>query len=485
MKKSLNEIQPVILSGGSGTRLWPLSREQYPKQLLELTGGETMLQATASRLNGLDYPGGVASPTVVCNEEHRFITAQQLHAIGQVKANIILEPCGRNTAPALTLAALSCAAGGSDPILLVMPADHVIPDVAAFQRTILRGAERANAGAMVTFGIVPVRPETGYGYIKTGNVCGEKVFEIAGFVEKPSAAVAETYCASGQYLWNSGLFMMKASVWLKAIGHFQSRMLQDCSSALDKGQRDRDFRRVSQAEFTACPADSIDYAVMEKLSGAPGLGIAGNVIPMTTGWSDVGAWDALWALVPKDGNGNAVQGDVCLVDASDNLIFAQSRLVACVGMQGMVVVETPDAVLVSSREATQNVRHIVAQLKSSQRNEVSAHRKVHRPWGYYDSVDAGDLFQVKRIVVNPGASLSLQLHHHRAEHWVVVKGLAKVTRGDETLMLAENQSTYIPMETRHRLENPGETPLEIIEIQSGGYLGEDDIVRFEDNYGRN
>ncbi len=477
-------IHPVILSGGSGTRLWPLSREQYPKQLLELTGSLTLLQATLSRLNGLAYPGGVSSPTVVCNEEHRFITAEQLRALGHAAPSILLEPCGRNTAPALTLAALAAGQGGADPILLVMPADHVIPDVTAFQEIVLRGAESACAGNMVTFGIVPSRAETGYGYIKLGAARGAHAFEIAGFVEKPSIAVAESYVSSKQYLWNSGLFMMRASLWLKAIDRFQPRILQACRAALDQGRRDSDFRRIDITEFTACPSDSIDYAVMEKLAGAQDLGIAGIVIPMATGWSDVGAWDALWALVPKDDAGNAVQGDVCVVDSKDNLIFAQSRLVACVGIERMVVVETADAVLVARRDATQDVKQIVARLKADQRSEVSAHRKVHRPWGHYDFVDSGERFQVKRIVVNPGASLSLQLHHHRAEHWVVVKGVAKVTRGDEILTLSENQSTYIPIGTRHRLENPGETPLEIIEIQSGGYLGEDDIVRFDDNYGR-
>jgi mannose-1-phosphate guanylyltransferase/mannose-6-phosphate isomerase len=477
-------ICPVILSGGSGTRLWPLSREQYPKQLLELSGELSMLQATASRLKGLAYPDGVAAPIVVCNEEHRFITAQQLHEIGCQGARILLEPCGRNTAPALTLAALICEQAGGDPVMLVMPADHVIPDAPAFHEIVLRGAARARAGAMVTFGVQPTRPETGYGYIRTGETCGSEVFQIQGFVEKPVAEVAEQYVSCGQYLWNSGLFMMRASVWLRAIGHFQPDILRACRGALGKGRQDKDFSRLDPAEFAACPSDSIDYAVMEKLAAAPELGIAGNVVAMNTGWSDVGAWDAIWDLAAKDSAGNAVKGDVCVIDAKDNLIFSRSRLVACVGIEGMVVVETPDAVLVSRKDATQNVKHIVSRLKSEQRTEISAHRKVYRPWGHYDSVDCGERFQVKRIVVNPGASLSLQMHHHRAEHWVVVKGQAKVTCGESVLMLSENQSTYIPMGTKHRLENPGDKPLEIIEIQSGSYLGEDDIVRFEDNYGR-
>ncbi|MCC4116772.1 mannose-1-phosphate guanylyltransferase/mannose-6-phosphate isomerase [Aromatoleum toluclasticum] len=478
-------LHPVILSGGSGTRLWPLSREQYPKQLLALIGDDTMLQQTATRLDG--FAGSLpvaAEPIVVCNEEYRFITAEQLRATGRPAYRILLEPIGRNTAPALTLAALTVARENGDGVLLVMPADHVVREPEAFHRAVAIGLEAAQGGAMVTFGIVPERAETGYGYIRSGSECGPGVREVAAFVEKPDADTAAEYVASGAYLWNSGLFMVHASVWLDAIGHFNPAMLSACEASLDGAVRDIDFIRIGRDAFEACPSDSIDYAVMEKLAGAPELGIAPCVVPMSVGWSDVGAWDALWSLAEKDCAGNAARGDVVFEGTTDSLVHATSRMVACVGLDGLVVVETPDVVMVAHRDRTQDVKKVVSRLKADKRSQVYAHRKIHRPWGCYDSVDDGQRFQVKHIEVKPGAALSLQMHHHRAEHWIVVRGTAKVTRGDETFLLTENQSTYIPLGVTHRLENPGKMMLEMIEVQSGSYLGEDDIVRFEDTYGR-
>ena len=476
-------LQPIILSGGSGTRLWPLSREQYPKQLLALVGHETMLQATAGRLAG--FAGALPveqAPLVVCNEEYRFVTAEQLRACGRGGRDIVLEPAGRNTAPALTLAAL--AVEEADPVLLVMPADHVIRDLAGFQHAIAAGIPAALAGAIVTFGIVPDRPETGYGYIRFGAERNDGARSIAAFVEKPDAATAQRYLDSGEYLWNSGLFMMQASTWLKAMAHLQPAMEAACRAAWAGGSRDADFVRLDKAAFLACPSDSIDYAIMEKLAGAEGLGIPGCVVPMSAGWSDVGAWDALWQIADKDEAGNTARGDVLFENTRNTLVHADSRLVACVGLEDTIVVETPDAVLVAHKERTQDVKQIVARLKADQRSQASAHRKIHRPWGWYDSIDSGERFQVKRIVVNPGARLSLQMHYHRAEHWIVVKGTAEVTNGEKTFLLGENESTYIPLGHVHRLANPGKVPLEIIEVQSGSYTGEDDIVRFEDKYGR-
>lgn len=479
------QLQPVILSGGSGTRLWPLSREQYPKQLLALAGDDTMLQATATRLDGL---AGVCEvddrPIVVCNEDYRFMTAEQLRAIGKATDRIILEPVGRNTAPALTLAALLSVEGGEDPLLLVMPADHVIGNRTAFQQAVATGAAQAAQGAMVTFGIVPEHAETGYGYIRCGEACADGVRAIAEFVEKPDAATAQAYLASGDYLWNSGIFLVRAGTWLNAMAQLQPSMLAACERSMAGHRRDTDFVRVDAAAFRECPSDSIDYAVMEHLAGRDDLGIAGVVVPLAAEWSDLGAWDALWQIADKDAQGNACQGDVLVEDVQGSLVIATDRMVACVGVSDVVVVETPDAVMVLDKSRTQEVKKIVARLKAEKRPQASAHRKIHRPWGYYDSIDHGERFQVKRIVVNPGASLSLQMHHHRAEHWIVVSGTARVTRGEETFLLSENQSTYIPLGTTHRLENPGRLPLEMIEVQSGSYLGEDDIVRFEDTYGR-
>jgi mannose-1-phosphate guanylyltransferase / mannose-6-phosphate isomerase len=477
-------LQPVILCGGSGTRLWPLSREQYPKQLLALAGeGDTLLQATARRISGSSMgEHKILGPIVVANEDYRFIAAEQLRQAGVVPAAIVLEPVGRNTAPALTLAALVALQAGDDPVLVVMPADHVITDPDAFRSAVAHGAAHAEAGNFVTFGIQPDRPETGYGYIRRGKPLGGpggSASEIDAFVEKPDADTAERYIASREFLWNSGIFVLRAAAWLKQLKALRPDMVQACTAAFTARGPDRDFLRVGKEGFAGCPSDSIDFAVMEKLPA--GLGV---VIPLQAGWSDVGAWDAFWNLRGKDAENNVLHGDVMAVATHDTLAISQSRLVALVGVSEAVVVETPDAVLVAHKDEMQRVKDLVARLKREGRSEAQAHRKVHRPWGYYDSVDSGNRFQVKRIVVNPGAALSLQMHHHRAEHWVVVRGTARVTRGEETFLVSENESTFIPVGTRHRLENPGKVPLEIIEVQSGTYLGEDDIIRFDDAYGR-
>ncbi len=488
-------IQPIVLSGGSGTRLWPLSREKYPKQLLSLMGQDSLLQATVRRVEGISG-AELAAPMVVCNEEYRFVIAEQLRLLGK-SGSIVLEPLGRNTAPALTLSALAAIKTGADPVLLVMPADHVITDVAAFQSVVSRGAQLAADGAVVTFGITPDVPETGYGYIQCGPVYAESTALapnesarlIARFVEKPDLATAQTYLQQGDYLWNSGLFMMRASVWLHAIKACRPDIFSACQTAWELGATDGEFIRVGKDAFAACPSDSIDYAVMERLATGADASIsavlpAGVVLPLAAGWSDVGAWDALWQVLPKDEAGNVAQGDVLLHGCHNTLTLSESRLVACVCVSDLVVVETADAILVAHKNHTQEVKQIVDRLKKQGRTEGSIHRKVFRPWGWYDSVDAGGRFQVKRIVVKPGGTLSLQMHHHRAEHWIVVSGTARVTRGEETFLLSENQSTFIPLGTTHRLENPGRMALEMIEVQSGSYLGEDDIVRFEDVYGR-
>jgi mannose-1-phosphate guanylyltransferase/mannose-6-phosphate isomerase len=476
-------LLPVILCGGSGTRLWPLSREKFPKQLLALNGDQTLLQATAQRMAQAhdSETGQTLAPIVVANEDYRFITAEQLRQAGLASATIVLEPAGRNTAPALTLAALIASQAGKDPVLLVMPADHIIGDVPAFHAAVAHGLIHAEAGKLVTFGIRPTRPETGYGYIHTAGtqVGTDGSLAIDVFVEKPDAPTAERYVASGEYLWNAGIFMMRASVWLDQINASRPEIMTACRLAFAGKSLDRDFMRIDAEAFKACPSDSIDYAVMERM--APGLGV---VIPLSAGWSDVGAWDAIWELGSKDSDNNVLQGDVMAVATRNTLAVSRSRLVTLVGLDEIVVVETPDAVLVAHKSRTQEIKAIVARLKREGRMEADAHRKIHRPWGHYDSIDAGSRFQVKRIVVNPGAALSLQLHHHRAEHWIVVRGTARVTRGNEVFLVSENESTYIPLGTRHRLENPGKVPLEMIEVQSGAYLGEDDIVRFEDTYGR-
>jgi mannose-1-phosphate guanylyltransferase/mannose-6-phosphate isomerase len=481
-------IIPVILSGGAGTRLWPLSRELYPKQFLPLCSDQTMLQETAARLDGL---ADVAAPLVVCNEAHRFLVAEQMRQLGTGTSGIILEPCGRNTAPAVAVAALQAMADGSDPLLLVLPADHAIRDVATFQAVVQAGRAFAETGSLITFGIVPTQPETGYGYIKAGEPCtlnGEQghnsvpgspltAYQVASFVEKPDHATARSYLASGNYYWNSGMFLFRASVFLEELEKFNPQMLAACRKAQESLQADLDFLRLDSAAFAACPADSIDYAVMEKTANA-------SVIPLDAGWNDVGSFTALWEVGSRDDHGNVIHGDVLTEGAQDCFLHAESRLLAAVGIHDLVVVETADAVLVADKAQVQDVKQIVAQLKHEVRGEALLHRQVSRPWGSYEGVDAGERFQVKRIIVNPGASLSLQKHHHRAEHWVIVSGTARVTCGEKITTLSENQSTYIPLGEVHRLENPGQIPLQIIEVQSGSYLGEDDIVRIEDQYGR-
>jgi len=467
-------LVPVILSGGAGTRLWPLSRELYPKQLLRLVAERTMLQETVARTEGLP---GLARPIVVCNENHRFMVAEQLRELGTAPQAIVLEPQGRNTAPAAAIAALLVSGGAdADPVLLVLPADHVITDVPAFQAVVAVGRVAAESGSLVTFGVVPDRAETGYGYIRRGAGPGP-AFSVAKFVEKPDSATARGYVESGEYYWNSGMFMFRASAYLAELGRYAPAMLAACRAALAAAGRDLDFLRLPAQEFASCPSDSIDYAVMEKTDRAV-------VVPLAAGWSDVGSWAALADALPRDAEGNVTAGDVLTEDSSGCYLHSTSRLVAAVGLRDHVVVETKDAVLVAPRDRVQDVKELVAELKARGRYETSLHREVYRPWGSYDSIDSGDRFQVKRLIVNPGATLSLQLHHHRAEHWVVVTGTAKVTRGDEVFTLSENESTYIPIGARHRIENPGKIPLHIIEVQSGTYLGEDDIVRFEDRYGR-
>ncbi|HEY4881725.1 MAG TPA: mannose-1-phosphate guanylyltransferase/mannose-6-phosphate isomerase [Steroidobacteraceae bacterium] len=466
-------LVPVILSGGAGTRLWPLSRELHPKQLLALVGRATMLQDTVRRLAGLE----VAAPMVVCNEAHRFLVAEQLRSIDSRPRAIVLEPVGRNTAPAIALAAHATLAGEEgDPLLLVLPADHVIPDVAAFHRAIEVAAAAARNGALVTFGIVPATPETGYGYIRRGALVGGS-YRIAEFVEKPELERAQAFLSSGEYYWNSGMFLFRARRYLEELEKFAPDIAAACGQSFAGAIRDLDFTRVDPAAFRNCRSESIDYAVMEKTADAV-------VVPLEAGWSDVGNWTSLHAACQHDDEGNALFGDVLVEDTHDSYIYAASRLVATVGLRDHVVVETKDAVLVAPKDRVQDVKKLVARLKGAGRYEYSLHREVFRPWGSYDSIDTGDRFQVKRLVVNPGGVLSLQMHHHRAEHWVVVSGTASITRGDETFLLEENQSTYIPIGVRHRIENPGRIPLHIIEVQSGSYLGEDDITRYEDRYGR-
>ena len=470
-------IIPVILSGGSGTRLWPLSRAQYPKQLLALAGEKTMLQETVTRVEGIADIGPVFC---VCNEDHRFMVAEQLRQVTDDMGDIILEPVGRNTAPAAAVAALQVQEKYPGATMLLLPADHVIQDIGTFVQAVIRGNKAAEEGALVTFGIVPDEPETGYGYIRAaieeGKVHG--VYEVEEFVEKPDRETAEKYVASGEYYWNSGMFLFKASRYLDELEAQVPEIYDAGRAALEKATKDLDFLRLDKDAYIACPADSIDYAVMERTSHAV-------VVPLDAGWSDVGAWSALWKVKGQDPSGNVTKGDVQLLDVRDSYIHASSRIVAAVGLSDHVIVETPDAVLVASKDRVQDVKTIVERLKSEGRDEVITHVKVNRPWGTYETVDQSERFQVKRIVVNPGAALSLQRHYHRAEHWVVVKGTARITVGEKDIVLREDESTYIPLGIRHRLANPGKIPLELIEVQTGSYLGEDDIERFDDKYGRN
>ena len=471
-------LTPVILSGGAGTRLWPLSRELYPKQLLPLTGARTLLQQTVLRLEGL----AAGPPLIVCNEAHRFLVAEQLRQLRIVPRATLLEPFGRNTAPAIALAAhaalkgIAADANAVDPVLLVLPADHVIRDVAAFQRAARVALGAAEAGQLATFGVIARAAETGYGYIQRGAVRAG-AFAIARFVEKPDPERAAGFVSSGEYYWNSGMFMFRARRYLQELARFQPEMARICEAAFRAARADLDFTRIDAASFEPCPSDSIDYAVMEKTADAV-------VVPLDAGWSDVGSWSSLHEASDPDACGNVVHGDVISEDTHGSYLYAESRLVAAVGLEDHVVVETKDAVLVAPRNRVQDVKKLVLQLKERGRYEHSLHREVFRPWGSYDSIENGARFQVKRLKVKPGAALSLQMHHHRAEHWVVVAGTARITRGDEVFLLEENQSTYIPIGVKHRIENPGMIPLEIIEVQSGSYLGEDDIVRFEDVYGR-
>lgn len=472
----MKNIVPVIMAGGSGTRLWPLSRKLFPKQFLPLMGEATMLQDTLSRTN-LDHDSiSVSNPVIVCNEEHRFIVAEQLRASDRTSKAIILEPVGRNTAPAVALAAFESNQKGEDPLLLVLAADHVIRDVNVFQQAVQQASDLAVNGKLVTFGIVPRHPETGYGYIKSGaTVDGATV--VDEFVEKPDLETAESYLKQGGYYWNSGMFMFKASSYLDELKQYRPDIYEAAEKAYQGRSTDLDFVRLDEEAFKACPDESIDYAIMEKTSGAV-------VVPLDAGWSDVGSWSSLWEEMDQDENRNVARGDVISHDSKDSLFFSDNKLIAAVGVENLVVVDTPDAVMVSTKDRVQDVKAIVKSLESDSRTEAVLHREVSRPWGSYDSIDVGDRFQVKRITVKPGAKLSLQMHHHRAEHWIVVSGTALVTVGDKELMLSENQSTYIPIGVTHRLENPGVLPLEMIEVQSGSYLGEDDIVRFDDTYGR-
>jgi mannose-1-phosphate guanylyltransferase / mannose-6-phosphate isomerase len=469
-------VTPVILCGGSGTRLWPLSRAGFPKQFLVLSGQHSLFQQAVQRLQPLGTDGiTVTDPLVVCNDEHRFLALEQLREIQSHPAALLLEPTGRNTAPALTLAALEALEGGKDSVLVVAPSDHMMKDVAAYTAAMRQAVRLAAEGAIVTLGITPDRPETGYGYIRANGA------SVLNFVEKPDAATAQGYLDAGGYYWNSGMFVLRASSWMAALERFRPDIAIATRTAFANRSRDGHFVRPGKAEFAAVPSESVDYAVMEH---CPGRSIPMQMVPLAAGWSDLGAWDAVWQVAEKDAQGNATVGDALIYDSRNTLVQATSRLVGVVGLDDVVVVETPDAVLVSKSSCSQQVKRIVDRLAKERRPELSAHRKVHRPWGWYDSIDAGARFQVKRIMVTPGASLSLQMHHHRAEHWVVVKGTAEVTCGDKVLLLSENQSTYIPLGQKHRLHNPGKVPLEIIEVQSGSYLGEDDIVRFEDTYGR-
>ncbi|QPI09195.1 mannose-1-phosphate guanylyltransferase/mannose-6-phosphate isomerase [Stutzerimonas stutzeri] len=466
---------PIILAGGSGSRLWPLSRQHFPKQFLELDGQAqgSMFQQTLARLDGLEH----TSPLVVSNQEHRFVVAEQLRVAGRPSRRIILEPMARNTAPAITLAALDVTREGDDPLLLVLAADHYIRDAHAFREAVQAAKKFAHDGRLVTFGIKPVQAETGFGYIRCGNPLDEGGFAISGFTEKPCLELAQEYLASGSYLWNSGMFMFRASRFLKELERYRPDILAACQDALASAEEDRDFLHIGADVFSACDDESVDYAVMEHTE-------AGVVVSLDAGWSDLGSWAAIWEVSEHDADGNHSQGDVLCVDTRNSLLQSHHRLLAAVGVEDLVIVETKDAVLVANRDSCQAVKHVVSKLQAKGREEFARHPLVSRPWGHFETVDKGERYQVKRITVLPGECLSLQLHYHRAEHWIVVSGTAKVVCGDREMILSENQSTYIPLGIKHSLSNPGKVPLELIEVQSGAYLGEDDIVRFEDRYGR-
>ena len=475
-------VQPVIMAGGGGTRLWPLSRAGYPKQFLVLTkDNRSLFQLAVQRLQDLAADDiTLAPPLTIGNEEHRFLVLDQLREAGGNPGTVVLEPAARNTAPAMTLAALQATEGGADPVLVVVAADHTMADLGAFTRTLQVAVREAARGAVVVLGITPDQPETGYGYIKSA-ASADGAARVEQFVEKPDLATAERYVADGHYTWNSGMFVVRASVWLSALEQFRPDIAVATRAAWAARSTDASFVRPGKDEFARVPSESVDYAVMER---CPGSAFDIRMVPLAAGWNDLGAWDAVWQAADKDADGNAALGDALVHDSHNTLVHATSRLVSLIGVQDVMVVETPDAVLVADRTRSQDVKKIVATLEARGRSEKTLHRKVHRPWGWYDSVDSGPRFQVKRIMVKPGASLSLQMHHHRAEHWIVVSGTAEVTNGDQVMTLSENQSTYIPLGQKHRLANPGKVPLEIIEVQSGSYLGEDDIVRFEDTYGR-
>lgn len=466
-------LTPVLLSGGVGSRLWPVSREGHPKQFQPLAGELSMLQQTLQRTSGIEE----SAPLVVCNEEHRFMVAEQLRQVDIAASALILEPQGRNTAPAVALAALQAVATDPEALLLVLPADHLIRDLDAFVEAVGKAVPLATQGRLMTFGVVPSGAETGYGYIKCGPQLSAELYDLERFVEKPDAATARDYVDSGNYLWNSGMFLLRAATYLAQLGEHAPEILSCCEQAMAGATVDLDFVRPDAQIFDQCPSDSIDYAVMEKTD-------VGAVVSLDCGWSDVGAWSSLWDVAERDSQGNATKGDVILDNCRNSYFRSESRLVAATGVEDLVVVETADAILVSHRDKVQDVKRIVNQLKKDERPEVSLHRRVYRPWGSYESLVTSDRFQVKRIVVNPGQTLSLQMHHHRAEHWIVVHGTAEVTCEDKVFMLGEDESTYIPLGHKHRLANPGRIPLELIEVQSGAYLGEDDIVRFQDEYGR-
>lgn len=472
MTNNINAIFPIVMAGGSGSRLWPLSRASYPKQFLNMFGAQSLLQETLERVKLLDC----FSPIVICNEEHRFLAAEQIRKIGMTDASLVLEPIGRNTAPTVALGALLSQKRMADSLILVLAADHLIHDNQEFKHSIEKAIPHAKAGKIVTFGINPTAPEIGYGYIKIGSKVSSG-FKVNSFVEKPDYNTALKYLESGDYYWNSGIFLMRADVYLDELKKYAPSILDNCEKAIDHASRDLDFIRIDPVYFESCPSESIDYAVIEKTKDVV-------VIPMDSGWNDIGSWASFWAESQKDNNNNVLKGDVIVQNSANSLIYADNRLVAAVGVDNLIIIETKDAILVCRKGESQNIKKIVEQLKNNKRYEHMDHREVYRPWGKYDSIDVDERYRVKRITVNPGQKLSVQMHYHRAEHWIIVSGTALVGLGDEEMLLSENQSVYIPLGEKHYLRNPGKIPLELIEVQSGAYLEEDDIVRFEDIYGR-